>query len=64
MINAFRRHPANTMVKILLVLSLIIYGAIAGYRQGVAHAIQTAQVWSEDGVYLIDFDGQVHVYEP
>ena len=60
MLSSIRRHPANTIVKLILIVSLLIYTGISAYRQGVAHVVQTAQVWSEDGAYLINFDGQVH----
>ena len=63
MLNAFRRHPANFIVKTLMILGTAFLMFYYGHQQGIAHAIQTAQVWSEGDVYLVDFDGQIHEYK-
>ncbi len=59
---AFKAHTANTIVKLVLILSLLLYAFHAGHVQGMNHAIQTAQPSVDGEVMLIDFDGQIHKY--
>lgn len=60
---AFKAHPANSIVKLLLILTFLFAMFYHGYQQGVDHAIQTAEVWSEGSTYLVAVDGQIHEYE-
>lgn len=60
---AFKAHPANSIVKLLLILTLLATMIHHAYQQGVDHAIQTAEVWSEGSTYLVAIDGQIHEYE-
>lgn len=50
------------LIRRILAVALAAYILHAAYVQGVQHAVATARVWAEDGVYLVDFDGQVHEY--
>ena len=58
----YRSHLTNRLVKLALVLALVGAVAHGAYINGVRHAIASAQVWAEDGCFLIDFDGEVHEY--
>lgn len=59
---AFKAHTANTIIKLVPILSLLAYAFHAGHVQGINHAIQTAQPSIDGASILIDFDGQVHEY--
>lgn len=61
--GAWVKEIAMKLIRRLLAVALAAYILHAAYVQGVQHAVATAQVWAEGGVYLVDVDGQVHAYE-
>ena len=53
----------RTVVKAVALIALLVVCARAAYAQGVRHTIITAAPYVDRANILIDFDGQVHMYE-
>ena len=56
-------NPIRLCVKVIALLALIAVILHGAYTQGVQHAIATAAPCVEGDTILIDYDGQMHIYE-
>ena len=56
-------NPLRLIVKTVALIVLLALFGHTTYRQGVQHAIAVAAPCVEGDAILIDYDGQVHIYE-
>ena len=56
-------NPLRLVVKTVALIVLLALFVHTAYQQGVQHAIATAEPYVEGDAILIDYDGQVHIYE-